>query len=92
MAESWTVPHTAGAVWGPVQPGRGTVEVGALQTKNGGKPYPRKPTNLLSVVELVGELVAALVILVKRLAEDLDQRLVLRGGGGRGHDGEQHNL
>ena len=47
-----------------------------------------EPSYLLSVVELVGELVAALVILVKRLAEDLDQRLVLRGGGGRGHDGE----
>ena len=52
----------------------------------------QESSHLLSVVELVGELVAALVILIKRLAEDLDQRPVLGGGGGRGHDGEQHDL
>ena len=49
-------------------------------------------SHLLSIVELAGVLVAALIILVKRLADNLDQRLVLRGGDGGGHDGEQQDL
>ena len=49
-------------------------------------------TDLLSVIQLEGVLVAALVILVKRLAQNLDQRLVLRGGGSHGNKGEQNNL
>ena len=51
-----------------------------------------KMTDLLSVVQLEGVLVASLVILVKRLAQNLDQRLVLRGGGSHSHKGEQDNL
>ena len=49
-------------------------------------------TDPLSIVELEGVLVATLVILVKRLAQNLDQRLVLRGGGSHSHKGEQNNL
>ena len=63
-----------------------------MRTKAGINSDIHRSSDLLSVVELVGVLVAALVILVKRLAENLDQRLVLRGGGGHGHDGKQHDL
>ena len=52
----------------------------------------RLSSHLLSVVELVGVLVAALVVLVKRLAEDLDLRPILRGGGSRGHNGKHDEL
>ena len=49
-------------------------------------------THLLSVVELVGPVVVALFVLLERLADDVDLLLVLRGGDGRSHNGEQDDL
>ena len=61
-----------------------------LNNSNGFKRW----SHLLSVVELVGVLVVALLVLLECLAEDVDLGLVLtlRSSGGRGHDGEHDHL